>query len=276
MRTGIVRIGAALPLLGAAALATPAQGQALQDDFWLRVTGYWAGVDTDISVSPASDPDAGSEVDLEEDLGFDENEFLPSFFGGARLGSGFSIAGEYYALNRDSSFALERDITIEDVTYPLAGTVESNFDTDIYRLTIGWAFARGANYEIGGAIGLHATNIALAIEGQGSVGGTPATIQQRREDFLAPLPTIGLFGSYEVMPGLTLSARLDFLSLSIDDYDGRLINTEVSAAYRFTRNIGAGILYRYVDYRVDVEKETYVGRFAYEFNGPAVFVEVGF
>ena len=276
MNSAMVRIAAALPLLGAALLATPAQSQALEDDFWLQVSGYWADVDTDVRVSSVDNPTGGSEIDLEEDLGFDGSEFLPAVFAGARLGSGFSIGAEYYALNRNSTFQLERDITIEDVTYPVSGTVDSSFDTDIYRLTIGWAFARGENYEFGGAIGLHATNIDVAIEGQGSVDGAPVAVQQRRQDFLAPLPTIGLFGSYEAMPGLTIGARVDFLSLSIDDYDGRLINAQVSAAYRFTRNFGVGILYRYVDYRVDVEKEVYTGRFSYEFAGPALFVEVGF
>jgi len=90
------------------------------------------------------------------------------------------------------------------------------------------------------------------------------------------MPTIGLFASYEVMPRLTLGGRLDFLSLGIDDYDGRLINAQAQLAYRFMKNIGAGVMYRYVDYRVDVEKERYTGRLTYSFSGPALFIEAGF
>jgi hypothetical protein len=276
MKAGRIGIAAAVPLLGAAFVATPAQAQTLQDDYWFQVSGYWANVDTDVSVSQVDNPTVGTEIDLEDDLGFDDSEFLPAFLAGARVGGCFSIGAEYYALNRDSSFDLAREIVIEDVTYPVAGTVTSSFDTDIYRLTVGWAFARGPNYELGGAIGVHATNLDISIEGQGSVNGAPVSAQQRRQDFLAPLPTIGLFGNYEVMPGLTIGARVDYLSLSVGDYDGRLLNTQISASYRFTRNFGVGILYRYVDYQVDVEKEFYTGRFAYEFAGPALFLEVGF
>ena len=276
MRSRNARIAGALPLLVAGFVATPAQAEALQDDFWLQVSGYWANVDTDIQVSSVDDPTVGTEVDLEEDLGLDDNSLLLAISGGARLGSGFSVIADYYSLGRDSTATIARDIIIDDVTYPTNAELTAGFDTDIYRLTVGWAFARGDNYEVGGAIGLHATDITLTIEGSGSVNGMPATIQQRRQDFLAPLPTIGLFANFEVMPRLTAGARVDFLSLSIDDYDGRLINTQVQIAYRFTDNIGAGVMYRYVDYRVDVEKPDYVGRFSYEFNGPAVFVEVGF
>ena len=70
--------------------------------------------------------------------------------------------------------------------------------------------------------------------------------------------------------------RIDWLSLGLGDYDGRLFNTQASVQYRFARNFGAGIMFRYVDYRVDVEKPNYEGRFNYSFAGPAVFLEAGF
>ena len=264
--------GAALAL----GWAPAAHAQSLHDKYWLQVSGYSASVDTDVRIAPILDEEAGSELDLETDLGFDDSEFLPAFFAGARLGSGFSIGAEYYSLGRDATATLARDIIVEDVTYPTTASITSEFNTDIYRLTVGWAFWRGENFEVGAAIGLHATDIEIALEGEGNAGGPTRSFQQRREEFLAPMPTIGLFASYEVMPRLTLGGRLDFLSLGIDDYDGRLINAQAQLAYRFMKNIGAGVMYRYVDYRVDVEKERYAGRFEYEFSGPAFFVEVGF
>ena len=271
--TARVALAGALGLFFA---ATPAHAQSLDDDYWVRVSGFWAKVDTDLSVSSVANATTGSEIDLEEDLGFDDSEFLPSIYAGARLGSGFSIIAEYYSLDRDSMVSLARDIVFEDVTYPAAATVTSTFATDIYRLAVGWEFAREENFAIGGALGLHATNIEVGIEGQGSIGGAGLQIEQRREDFLAPLPTIGLFATFEPMPGLTLGARADYMSLSIDDYDGRLLNAEAWASYRFMRNVGVGLMWRHVDYRLDVEKERYVGRFDYQFSGPAIFLEAGF
>lgn len=276
MRASRIGISAGL-MAGCVFISTSANAQALDDKYWAQLAGYYTKIDTTVRVSPISNPNGGTEIDLEDDLNFDDDEILPSFSAGARLGSGFSIGADYYALNRDSTATLARDITINDVTYPVSASVTGSFDTNIYRFTIGWAFVRKDNFELGAAIGLHATDISFGIEGQGTTGGsTTITVQRREQNVLAPLPTVGVFTTFEVAPKLTLGARIDYLSLSIDNYDGRLINTQASLAYRFTRNFGAGVMYRYVDYRLDVEKLNYVGRFAYTFKGPAVFLEAGF
>lgn len=256
--------------------SSAARAQALEDDFWLQVSAYWANVDTDIRVDAVATPGDGTEIDLEDDLGFDDKEVLPSFYGGARLGSGFSIAGEYYSLNRDTVATLDRDIVVQDVTYPTNATLTAGFDTDIYRLTIGWAFVRKPDLEVGVALGLHATDLQFSFEGDGIIGGVPASGERRAEDVLAPLPTVGLFTTFQPMPRLNIGGRLDYLSLSIDDYDGRLINAQAQVSYRVMPNVGIGVMYRHVDYRLDIEKERVFGRFAYEFSGPAVFLEAGF
>jgi hypothetical protein len=94
----------------------------------------------------------------------------------------------------------------------------------------------------------------------------------RRQEFLAPIPTVGLYGSVEITNGLTLSGRIDYLSLKIGDYDGSLTNTQAAVAYQVLDNVAIGAMYRYVNYKVDVEKPTYTGRFQYEFSGPALFL----
>jgi long-subunit fatty acid transport protein len=264
-------------MLGAVLLASPAQAQALHDDFYLQVSGFWAThVDSSVRVTPASNPSGGTQIDLESDLHLDNSEVLPAVFGSARLGGGFSIGAEYYSVGRNTSTTLARDITYDGVTYPANGTVNGGFNTDIYRLTVGWAFVRHDNFELGAAIGLHATNIEFFLNGQGTIGGQPVSTQNRRTNFLAPLPTIGMFTSYEIAHNLTLGARADFLSLKVGDYKGRLINLQANLAWRFTHNFGAGIAFRYVNYRVDVEKTDYVGRLDYNFLGPSLFLEVGF
>lgn len=270
------RTGVATVLLASVLPVGAASAQALSDDFWLQASAFKAHVDTDVTVSSNTNPTVGTEIDLEDDLGFDDDEWLPAVAAGARLGSDLSLMAEYYSLARDTTATLARDITIEDVTYPVNGSVTAGFDTDIYRLVLGWAFVRKPNLEVGAALGVHATTIDLGIEGEGVVGGVSTGAERRQQDFLAPLPTLGLFTSFEPTPGLTLGARIDYLSLKIDDYKGRLINTQATASYRVLRNVGVGVMYRYVDYRVDVEKDRYTGRFAYKFNGPAIFLEIGF
>ena len=271
------RVGLGVAALGAFFSATPAGAQSLTDDFWLEVAAYWPDVNSTIQVSSTDDDTTGTIIDLENDLDLDERKFLPSVSAGARLGSGFSIILDYYSLNRSGSVSLDRDIVFDDVTYPVNVTVDSEFDTSIYRFSVGYAFARGDNYEVGGSLGLHATDFEVTLTGQGSVSGNPVVqTQTRRRDALAPLPTLGLFGNVEVAPRLTLGGRIDYMSLGIDRYDGRLINTQASIVYRFMENVGIGVMYRYVDYRLDIEGDDFNGRVKYRFHGPAAFLQVGF
>jgi len=271
------KVGLTVAALGALFSATPAGAQALTDTYWLEVAAYWPDVDTEVQISSIDDDTIGTVIDLEQDLNLDERKFLPSVSAGARLGSGFMIGFDYYSLGRNGSVAINRDIIFDDVTYPTNAVIESEFNTDIYRFTVGYAFARGENYEIGGAIGVHATDFEVSLSGQGTIGGNPvASTQTRRRSALAPLPTLGLFGTWEVASRLTVGARIDYLSLSIDDYDGRLINAQANIVYRLWENVGIGLMYRYVDYRLEVEKEDYFGRIEYKFNGPAVFLQLGF
>jgi hypothetical protein len=263
-------------ILGTAVLAAPASAQAVGDRFWISGSGFLANVDTDVRSTLAVNPGGGTEIDLEDDLGLDDSELLPAIYAGAKLGSGFVITGEYYALNRDTTATIDRTITVDDVTYPVNASITAGFKTAIYRFTIGYSFIRNDTTEIGAAIGLHATDLEFSLSGQGSSGGAPVSVQTRRKDFLAPMPTVGLYGTFEVMPHVTINARADYLSLGIDDYDGSILNAQASISYRFTDTFGIGVGYRYVDYDLDVEKDNYVASFDYQFNGPSIFIEAGF
>ena len=103
-----------------------------------------------------------------------------------------------------------------------------------------------------------------------------ASSQVRRKEVLAPLPTVGLYTTFQVMPRVTVNARADYLSLGIDDYDGSVLNAQASVAYRVMERVGIGVGYRYVDYDLDVDKDDYVASFDYQFWGPSVFIEIGF
>ena len=266
----------ALLLTGAACAAAPASAQSFDDKFWIEAGFYWPKIDTTIQVSSVANSTIGTEVDFEDDLNLGEGEGLPSLTAGARLSKRFRIVGEYYSLGRSSETTLARDIVFDDVTYPASATVTSEFDSSVYRFSVGYSFVRKPNVELGGAIGLHATDFAVSLDGMGTVGGSTAQIQQRRREALAPLPTLGIYGSFVVAPRVQIGGNVDFLSLNIGDYDGRLINAQASVSYRVFKNVGVGVMYRYVDYRLDVEKEDWTGRLTYQFSGPAVFLIAGF
>ena len=263
--------------LGAAllAFASSANAQAVDDRYWLQVQAFWPDIDTTVEVSNTAGT-RGTEIDLESDLKLTDRKTLPAIFGGARIGERWMVVGEYYALNRSASASASRDLVFDDVTFPSGATISSEFKTDVYRLGVGYSFIKNDKADVGVVVGLHVTQFTVGLKGQGHVGGAALSTENRKRDALAPLPTVGLYGTYQAMPKLTLNGRVDYLSLKVSDYDGRLVNVQASAAYRVWKNVDVGVMYRYVDYNLGIEKDRWNGEVSYTFKGPALFAQAAF
>lgn len=264
-----------LAAAAAAIWAVPAMAQTSEDKAWVQVSGYFPSIDTHARVDTASGG-TGTEISFESDLDFDEDKVLPAVLAGVRLGSGFSLTAEYFSLDRSSTKGLEREITFGDVTFPVAASVTGEFNTDIYRLAVNYAVFRRTNFEAGIALGVHATDVEVAIEGEGRVGDAAARFERRSRNLLAPMPTAGVFANGYILPRLGVGGRIDYFSMEIGKYDAKLLNAQVSAMYRVHRNIGLGIGFRHVEYRVIGTGEHLIGRVDYNFDGPTLFVHAGF
>ncbi|MBO9622352.1 MAG: outer membrane beta-barrel protein [Sphingomonas sp.] len=256
--------------------AAPAAAQAVGDKYWLEAGAYWPDVDSHVRVQSRVVPLPAAEIDLEGDLALEDRQTLAAVSAGVRIGPRLMIGADYYALDRSATRSIEHDIVFDDAVYPVGASVTSGFDSDIYRLTIGYDVVRSDRAEIGAAVGVHATRFDVSISGAARIGGIGAGTQVKRRRLFAPLPTVGLFAHATVLPRLTANTRLDYMALGIDDYRGRLVNAQASLSYRFVENVGLGVMYRYVDYRVDADKERWEGRLRYRFHGPAAFLQIGF
>ncbi|MGH6910628.1 MAG: outer membrane beta-barrel protein [Phenylobacterium sp.] len=267
-------IGSALLATAAAGLAAPAAAQSLQDKYWIEVSAYFPSVNTDATVAALGRP--GTDIDLESDLGLNKHETLPAVYAGWRFTDRFTVAAEYYALDRNGSRVLSRDINFGDTTFPASFEVKSELHSDVYRLTLGYSFIKTDQAELGAALGLHATDFKIDVSGPGRIANAVG-LQDRRENtkFLAPLPTLGVFGTYEPMPKVILTGRADYMSLKVGDYDGSIFNGQAAVGYRVWRNVDIGVAYRYVKYKLDIDKRLQT-HLDYRFSGPSVFARVGF
>lgn len=239
----------------------------LQDGFTLEVGAYAPNVKTNARLDSAT-LGRGTSISFEDDLGLDDSEIQPAILGRLRLGERWRIEGEYFALNRSGTRAINRTINFGGNLYPVGIVVNSEFNSDIYRLSAGYSFIKSTQAELGVALGLHVTDFTMSLAG--------ANVARRTGDALAPLPTVGLYGSYALTPRWLLSGRVDFFSFSYNDYDGSLVNFVAGVDYRFTRNFGVGLGYRHVDYDLDVTKSSFSGNVQYEFSGPVLYLVASF
>lgn len=271
--TGSMRVVLGCGLIG---LALPVQAARIDERYWLQVAAFKPSIDTTAQFSLPRLPTNGTEVNFENDLGLADSEWLPLVEVGLRLGNRWRIEGEYYRLSRSGSKLLVRDIVWDDVTYRAGARAEGEFSTSIYRAAIGYSLVKNPQFELGASIGAHLTDFTASISGQALVNDTEFTLRRQQTNQFVPLPTIGAYAAYDLNKTWSLQARLDWLSLTVGDYNGGVTDFWVTANARVWKHVGLGAGWRYVNYHLGANKDDWEGYLRYKFNGPTFFINVGF
>lgn len=243
--------------------------------FYAKGGVFFASVDSTVRID-GNGGKLGNDIDFERDLGLPTKKALPFGLIGWRFSDNWRAEAEYFALSREGTRTIDRVLTIGNTTYPVNASLRSGLSTNVYRLAVGYSFARGDNYEIGGNIGVHLSDFAVFAEGTGSVGTATAAFRTERRNQLVPLPTLGLYAGYQINETFGLAARANYFQLKISDYKGQLTDLSVGATARISRNFGLGADFRYVDYRLTATADDFTGRVKYNFYGPFLYAFVNF
>lgn len=267
----MVLVAAAAALLPSAALA-----QRADDKIWVHIGAFFPKIDSDIRID-VDDTNLGTEIDLEGDLGFDNNATVFNGVLGYQFARRWHVEAEYFSIGRKSTRTISREIVIDDTVYPVSAELSGRLDSDVYRLSVGWSAIARENTRINLSLGLHMTDFLLRFEGNGSVDGVITQGAVEGRDLLAPLPTIGIYATHSFNDRISVAARGDFFSLNIDRYDGTLWNARIGANWRFMKNVGVGAGWRLTSYDVGIDGAGSLnGRINYNFNGPYIVLEAGF
>ena len=245
----------------------------LDTRLYLDVGGYIPAVDTTLRVDRAGG--SGTVLDLEDDLDFEDRPIFPYALLNLRLGQRWRIEGEYFSIDRDKTTVIDRELEIGDSVFPINTTVNSFFDTDVYRLSVGYSFLKRPNAEMGAVLGAHVTTFDLGIRSE----GTFASVSEAA-DTLAPLPTIGLYGSYAFSPRWLMQGRVDYFTLEYEEYSGTLLNFNVGLEFQLAKHVGLGAGYRYADLEFTADRtlsvgsvsDDFSGEFQYRYSGPTLYL----
>lgn len=266
----------------AAALALPHAARAndtmppeLDRRAWVQLGAWRPSIDSQLRVD--STGAQGSTIDFERDLGLADRKTVRSLLIGARWAERWRFEFEYFELARGArQHLIDRDLVIDEVTYPAQVEISSEFDTKVHRAGVGYAFLRRPDAEAGVIGGLHVTTFRAAVEGLGSFNGSLLAVQKDRRDETVPLPTVGVFGTWLVSPQWLLSGRADAFYLKYDHDRGRLFNLQGNVMYRVGPNVSLGAGYRLADYRLDADDTGWRGRVELLYKGPQIMLEAGF
>lgn len=260
-----------LPLLLIGAVCVPAHAQSDpwgDSPFTLQLGGFQADADTTVRLDSLT-RGRGTQLSLESDLGLSDSKTLPEFSFLWRINPRHGIEGSYVTLNRSGSRTLSGTIQFGDAVFPVNTTVNSQFDSDVFRVAYRYSPINQDGNELALLLGVHYTTFDTSIT---SVLGTLS----ESASLDVPLPTIGARGKVRIADNWHLTGFAQLLKLKVGDYDGSLVNLSAAVEWSFLRQAYAGLGYTYYRYDLVSEKNSARGEFEYRFSGPALYLGFAF
>jgi hypothetical protein len=185
---------------------------------------YLARYDSSVRFGSAS-LGTGIEINLEDALDLDTETSSFRFGGFWRLSDNLrhTVSLDYSSAKRSASKTLTEDITIGDTTFPAGTTVSSDTSLGIIRAAYGYSFVLDERLDLAARFGIYTMPMAFEFKGLSAT---------EKEDFTAPLPTIGLKGDVAITSRFFLRQSLDLFYLKYGDFSGSLTDISVALEYK--------------------------------------------
>ena len=212
----------------------------------------------------------GTEIDLEDDLGFDARKFDFRGSGYYRLGRRHRLSFGYVNLSRSSNAVLDEEIEFGDEVFPVDAEVESEFRTQFALLGYAFSFLAREKIEVGFGIGLSAMFTKAGIAAVGSVGDEPIDAVEERTDATFPVATLGFGVNWAPLSRLIVSGDVGGLYVSISTIKAAVGDAKVGAEYFLTRGFGLGARFAFTKLGVEETEDPQL-KVTYRYSGLQVY-----
>ena len=251
-----------------ATLARAEAGDPLTDRFSVSLGGFLLGTDTEVRVD--GETTQGSEIDLENDLGFDDIDRF-RIDGYWRMTPRQKIRLMYFDTKRTVNRQIQEEIVFQGETYPVNTEIESTFETTVAELAYEFAFLRGDSYELNATIGIHNLKFELGLDALGQSASA-----SRSADANGPMPMLGVNGIWKINDKFYIQALAQWLSLEYDEYEGRLSDVNASIVWQAFEHVGFGAGYNSFTTSLDVSGDNFHGSLKWRYSGARIFVIASF
>lgn len=208
----------------------------------------------------------GTEIDLEEDLGFDTRKFDFRAGGYVRLGRRHRISYGYFSLSRSSNAVLDEEIEFGDEIFPVDAEVDADFRTQFALLGYAFSFLAREKVEVGIGLGLAAMFTKTGIATVGSVGEEEIDAREERTSTTLPVATLGLDVGWAPLSRLLVSGRVGGLYVSISTITASVGDANVGAEYFLTRGFGLGARFAYTKLQAEESEDPQL-KVTYRYSG---------
>lgn len=214
-------------------------------------------------------PGDGTDVDVENDLGFDASDSVFRIDGYYRFTEKHRLDFSWFDLSRTASKQIQKDIEWDGEFYPIDTVIDASLDLNIYKLAYTWSFMRREKGYLGASVGLYVADTGHSISAT-SIG------QSSNQGVTAPLPVIGLRGQYDFAEKWSLRGSAEIFAFDSGDFSGSLYDLYASIDYQAFQNVAIGVGINSVRFDLDVTKTNFNGKLDWRYDGGLLFFKLNF
>jgi len=246
-----------------------------KDKFRLNVGGFLPAIDSELTVT-SKNLGRGTKIDLEDDLGFDEDVSVAQVSGYWRFAKRHRLLFGYYSFDRDASKTLTEQIKIGDKLFDVGAFVYSNWEIDFLQVSYAYSFIQTPKWEVSGSLGLYYLDTAITLYGEGSIsngeGGWTIAGQVTEEESVGlPIPLLGLAAEYHITPKWRAKMGARYFTLKLDEWSGHIFEAAASLEFLFHKNFGIGTGYSVFDVEVERDKDTRISDLNYTYGAVQIY-----
>ena len=244
---------------------------------YVNLGGYFATLDSSFRLG-LDNIGLGVDINMEDFLGLDSSEKSFRLDAGYRFGKSrrHMIDFSWFRFHREAEKVLTEDVELPPElgggTLPTGATVVSLFNFDIYKLKYHYSFFMDdrINFKIGG--GLYIMPIKF---GLGEIGK-----EFTEESITAPLPVVSLGFDLAITPKWILKNSIDLFYLKLDNFEGKIWNTQIALEYRAWKHVAIGAGFDSLGVDVEVIADTdypglgFSGSVGFNYFGAQLYVKV--
>lgn len=229
------------------------------------------GLETSVDITmPDPDPAPYETIDFEESFNYNSSDETASAEIGWRFGKKWQLRGQYFRVGSDTKATLDEDVEWGDVVFNEGTFVGAGSDFQVTRLFFGRTFKSTGRSELGLGLGVHILDISAYINGNAMVDGVDIGYAQERASISQPLPNFGAWYMHAFSEKWAATLRIDWLSASVKNYDGHIINSALNVGYALSDHFGIGLAYNFFEIDLKLDDPDWTGRIMSRFDGPYI------
>ncbi|MEZ5498423.1 MAG: hypothetical protein R3E77_03215 [Steroidobacteraceae bacterium] len=248
--------------------APPPVPSPITDHFYMRGGYYGPSLSTELRLDPQGGLQ-GTELSAENDLALDNKADQGRIEMMFRMRERNKLRVDYFKLDRFGDTTLDRSIVFGDQTFNVTDRVQTDFNWRMLGFTYSYSLLKRERMEMGLGLGLH------LLEAQ-TRGEVRARNIEEEASGVGAFPTVAVDAAYRITRRFALTARGQYFSASINDFDGSLGDYHADVQFRWRPNLAFGLGYTAIRAKLVVTGQNNPGRFVLDSKGPEAFFRVSF